>query len=107
MEYPTVCPTCGETLRMRYPAGDPENGPARMRCPKDHREAEKCEFCPAMFHEDERLDIAGTPHTSWGYVDDEDDEEYDRLDLNDWDDLDYEERLDWDEQDRRASDNEY
>lgn len=27
-----ACPYCGEPRRMAYPGGDPENGPARLRC---------------------------------------------------------------------------
>lgn len=30
------CPLCGKTCRMRYPGGDPENGPARYSCLDDH-----------------------------------------------------------------------
>ena len=32
---PKFCQYCGSALKMRYPAGDPENGPARMACSKD------------------------------------------------------------------------
>ena len=29
---PKFCQYCGKPLFMRYPAGDPENGPASLRC---------------------------------------------------------------------------
>ena len=44
------CPDCGKKLVMRYPGGDPENGPADLRCPQGHQGAEPCEICPHFFH---------------------------------------------------------
>jgi len=35
------CPFCSKPLRLRYPGGDPENGPARMLCPDDHQSIEE------------------------------------------------------------------
>lgn len=37
------CSDCGGDLRMRYPGGDPENGPARMDCEYGHAEAAEVE----------------------------------------------------------------
>jgi hypothetical protein len=34
MKKPKFCFECGGPLRRGYPGGDPENGPARMQCPK-------------------------------------------------------------------------
>lgn len=42
------CRFCGTKLRMRYPGGDPENGPARPSCPNNEHP------CP----EDERYELA-------------------------------------------------
>lgn len=33
-----LCAKCGKPIKMRYPGGDPENGPARTDCPSDHIE---------------------------------------------------------------------
>ena len=37
MTEPTTCPcpfpNCNQTMRMRYPGNNPENGPAEMHCP--------------------------------------------------------------------------
>lgn len=35
MQQVKFCPFCGKGLVMRYPGGDPENGPAGMRCSDD------------------------------------------------------------------------
>ena len=34
-KYPKFCKFCSSELKMSYPGGDPENGPARMVCSKD------------------------------------------------------------------------
>ncbi len=33
MTTPKFCFVCGKALKRGYPGGDPENGPAEMRCP--------------------------------------------------------------------------
>lgn len=58
------CPECGKKLVMRYPGGDPENGPAGLRCPQYHQAAEPCELCPHFFHNDQCKEC--DCYSSWG-----------------------------------------
>jgi len=36
-----VCPYCLRNLRMGYPGGDPENGPATLSCPTEECEVKR------------------------------------------------------------------
>lgn len=44
---PLFCMWCGEKMKMRYPGGDPENGPAERRCSKQNHTTVKEEVYDA------------------------------------------------------------
>lgn len=70
------CPECGAQRVMRYPGGEPEDGPARLRCPSYHQAGEPCDLCSGLWHEEDKPDADGRLHNSWGYADEEEEEDY-------------------------------
>lgn len=81
------CPECGKKLVMRYPGGDPENGPAGLRCPQYHNKAEPCELCPHFFHTDSCKEQGCGCHSSFGTEEQmkEEEEMMKKLYGDDWD----------------------
>src|SRR5512140_1689455 len=62
------CPDCGSEMKMLYPGNDPENGPAKLRCPKGCYGGELCDICGQFWHNDPKdtPNRPGIQHDSFG-----------------------------------------